>query len=104
PCSHRIDPSHSILLRENSNLFTRTSRVTLSNLQNWTNVGGVQVKAHSTSSWNLSRLTRMGGIFYGLIGGGFLIPCLSSSDDRGQFCTVSGITLGMGVALFAAGT
>jgi hypothetical protein len=104
PCSQRIEPSRALLLRENAGLFSRTSRVTLSELNNWAPLGGVQVRAHSTSTWNLPGLARMGGLFYGLIGTGFLIPCVSSSDDRDQFCTVSGMTLGMGVGLFVLGT
>jgi hypothetical protein len=78
--------------------------VTLSNLHNWMPVGGVQVKAHSTSTWNMSGLTRIGGVFYSLVGAGFLIPCVTGNDDRDQYCTVSGITLGMGIGLFALGT
>jgi hypothetical protein len=104
PCTQRIEPSRYVLLRENSGVLSRTSRVTLSNLHSWAPVGGVQVRAHGTSKWNLGGLARMGGLFYGVIGAGFMIPCLSSSDDRDQYCTVSGMTLGMGVALFAAGT
>jgi hypothetical protein len=109
PCSQRIEPSRSVLLRENSNLFTRTSRVTVGNLANWQTVGGVQVKAHSTGTFNLSGLTRIGGIFYSIIGAGFLIPCLRGGDKDDPFdhsdmyCTVSGITLGMGAGLFILG-
>ena len=77
----------------------------MANLDRWAPVGGVQVKAHPVSTWSLSGLTRMGGIFYGLIGAGFLVPCLQGDSDFGdQACTVSGITLGFGVGLFALGT
>ena len=104
PCTQRIEPSRTLLMREKTNLFARTSRVQLSNLNDWSAVGGVQVKAHSTSTWNLAGISRIGGIFYGIIGAGFLIPCLRGGDDSDQMCTVSGITLGFGVGLFALGT
>ncbi|MBK7192209.1 MAG: hypothetical protein IPH80_06960 [Myxococcales bacterium] len=105
PCTQRLDPSRTLLLREQSSILSRTTRVQLPNLRDWAAVGGVQVKAHTTSRWNLAGLSRMGGVFYGVIGAGFAIPCLTSDDDdRGVMCTMSGFTLGFGVGLFALGT
>ena len=46
----------------------------------------------------------MGGLFYGIIGAGFGIPCLRGGEDSDQMCTVAGMTLGMGVGLFVLGT
>lgn len=106
PCSHRLAASSTLLMRERTGLFTRTSRVTIPNLLTWAPLGGVQVKAHKTSTWNVSGLARAGGILYGLIGAGFLFPCISNDDptDRSMSCTVSGISFGFGVGLFALGT
>lgn len=104
PCTQHLEPSRSILLREQSGLLARTTRVHLNDLHRWSHVGGVQVRAHSTSTWNLAGLSRMGGLFYGLIGAGFAIPCLRGGDDSDQMCTVSGISFGFGVGLFALGT
>jgi hypothetical protein len=104
PCSQHLEPSRTLLLREQSGLLSRTSRVKLVNLHNWAAVGGVQIKAHTTSTWNLAGLSRLGGLFYGLIGAGFAVPCLRGGEDSDQMCTVSGITLGFGVTLFALGT
>ena len=105
PCRENIEPSRALLLRERNSIFTRTSKVTVANLDRWAQVGGVQIKAHPVSTWSFSGLARMGGIFYGLIGAGFLVPCYQGSADFGdQACTVSGITLGMGIGLFALGT
>lgn len=105
PCVQHLEPSRTLLMRERSGLFARTTRVQVPNLRDWAAVGGVQVKAHTTSRWNLAGLSRMGGVFYGVIGAGFAIPCLTSSDDdRDVMCTMSGFTLGFGVGLFALGT
>jgi hypothetical protein len=110
PCTQRIDPTRSLLMRERSGILSRTTKVNIANLAQWQTVGGVQVKAHSTSRWNLAGLSRLGGAFYGLIGVGFLIPCLRGGDkddpfdNSDQYCTVSGITLGFGVGLFILGT
>ena len=105
PCTQHLEPSRTLLLRERSSILSRTTRVQLPHLRDWSAVGGVQVKAHTTSRWNLAGLSRMGGVFYGVIGAGFAIPCLrGDDDDRDVMCTMSGFTLGFGVGLFALGT
>jgi hypothetical protein len=104
PCQQAVSPQSVVRLHEKSGLFSRTSKVTVEDLSDWGVAGGVRIEAKTVSAWSLSGLVRMGGLLYSVIGGAFLIPCLSGGEDGPDFCTVSYLTLGIGLPMFGAGT
>jgi hypothetical protein len=104
PCDRLVPARSTLRLQERRFFLARESTATVRDLDDWAAAGGVRIEARSTSFWNLGGLTRMGGLFYALIGAGFLVPCLSSSEDADRYCMVSGITFAVGIPLFAVGT
>lgn len=107
PCTQRMNAKGALHLKEDSGLFSRSSKIVVGDLGNWEDFGGLRVEAETASAFTLSGLVRVGGIFYGAIGVGFAIPCLVSDDRDGLgevSCGVAGMTLGIGTLMFAAGT
>jgi hypothetical protein len=107
PCTQRIKAKGALHLREESGILSRTSKVLVTDLSKWEDFGGVRVEADTASSYSLSGLVRIGGIFYGAIGLGFGISCYATDRDSSAgatSCLMSGVTTVLGAALFAAGT
>lgn len=105
PCSQSVAPTSVIQLREDRMFLSRKAKVTYNNLREWSSTPGVRIEANGSPFWSLPGLVRLGGLFYTLVGVGMAIPCFTASDeDSDLYCTATGLTLAVGIPLFAVGT